>query len=294
MAAGMGSRFGGLKQITPVDDRGQLLIDYAMYDARLAGFEDIVFIIKHSIEQDFMSVVGDRMKKQLNVSIVFQELEKLPPGYSVPEGRIKPWGTSHAILCAKDVLDSPFAIVNADDFYGRDAIVKIYDFLENQTDTAAHAMIGYSLESTVTSSGFVARGECHVENGFLTHITERSKIRKCDGGAEYTEDGEVFTFLPGSTIVSMNLWGFGTSVFSSLESGFERFLDTTAKENPLKSEYFLPSGVQEMINNGDGSIAVIPTTGKWHGVTYADDLIPVKAEMKKLVDSGEYPERLWE
>jgi NDP-sugar pyrophosphorylase family protein len=293
MAAGMGSRFGGLKQITPVDDHGHSIIDYSMYDAWRAGFRKIVFIIKHQIEADFKEAVGKRMEAYFDVKYVFQEVDQLPEGFSVPEGREKPWGTGHAILCAKEAIDGPFAVLNADDYYGQTAMQTIYNYLREDHAPNEHAMVGYLVRNTVTESGSVARGVCEVENGYLKNITERTQIYKRGEDAAYTEDGENFVHLPGDTVVSMNLWGFSRQMLDQFTGRFPAFLDENLPKDPLKCEYYLPTVANAQIQEGLGRIRVLETREAWYGVTYREDLASVQAAVAAMKAQGLYPEQLW-
>lgn len=299
MAAGMGSRYGGLKQIDPVGGNGQLIIDYSIFDARRAGFETVVFIIKHEIEDSFKEAIGNRLSSVMNVKYAFQQLDILPQGYAVPEGRTKPWGTSHAILSAKNVIDGPFAVINADDYYGPEAFQIIYDYLSKNTDQDGvyeYAMVGYMLENTVTEHGSVARGVC-VKNaeGYLDSVTERTRIEKTTTGARFTEDdGKSWENLPGDTVVSMNLWGFTHSFLGETEARFAAFLDGALKTNPLKSEYFLPSVVSQLIAEGKAQVKVLESRDKWYGVTYQEDKPVVVAAIAAKTAEGTYPDNLWE
>lgn len=293
MAAGMGSRFGGLKQITPVDDQGHSIIDYSLYDAWKAGFRKVVFIIKHAIEEDFKNAVGTRMEQYFDVRYVFQEVDKLPEGFSVPEGRTKPWGTAHAIACAKDAIDGPFAVLNADDYYGANAIKTIYDFLKEERQPSEHAMVGYLVRNTVTENGYVSRGVCTVEDGLLKTVTERTHIEKRGNGAAYTEDGEHYVDLPGDTVVSMNLWGFQQELLEQFVGGFPAFLEENLPKNPLKCEYFLPSVANAQIQKGLGTVRVLPTEDVWYGVTYSEDLQSIKNAIRAMKEQKLYPEELW-
>ena len=293
MAAGMGSRFGGLKQITPVDDQGHSIIDYSLYDAWKAGFRKVVFIIKHAIEEDFKNAVGTRMEQYFDVRYVFQEVDKLPEGFSVPEGRTKPWGTAHAIACAKDAIDGPFAVLNADDYYGANAIKTIYDFLKEERQPSEHAMVGYLVRNTVTENGYVSRGVCTVEDGLLKTVTERTHIEKRGNGAAYTEDGEHYVDLPGDTVVSMNLWGFQQELLEQFVGGFPAFSEENLPKNPLKCEYFLPSVANAQIQKGLGTVRVLPTEDVWYGVTYSEDLQSVKNAIRAMKEQKLYPEELW-
>lgn len=294
MAAGMGSRFGGLKQITPVDEQGHIMMDFSLYDARQAGFKTVVFIIKEAIAENFKERIGNRMEPWFDVRYAYQEVDKLPEGYSVPEGRVKPWGTAHAIACAKDVIDGPFAVINADDFYGRASFQAIYDFLKKECAPDKQAMVGYRLENTVTENGHVARGVCQVENGYLVDITERTHIEKLAEGIAYTEDGEHFLPLAGDTLVSMNLWGFHESMMEEFTGRFAAFLDENLTKNPLKCEYYLPSVANAQIQEHRGVIRVLPTTASWHGVTYREDLQSVWDAIAQMKAEGIYPVLLWE
>lgn len=293
MAAGMGSRFGGLKQIAPVDEQGHIIIDFSLYDAWRAGFRDLVFIIKPEMEDSFREVIGDRMKKYFNITYVHQTIDKLPAGYSIPDGREKPWGTGHAILCCKDVVDGPFTVINADDFYGPTAFFAIYDYLQNNQDDSQYAMVGYRVRNTVTEHGSVARGVCEVENGLLSGVTERTQIYKNGLDAKYTEDGETFVDLPGDTIVSMNFWGFTPKMLHELDDRFAAFLDDALANNPLKSEYFLPSVVNDQLQIGTATVRVLPCEETWFGVTYREDLESVKDAICEMKRRGIYDKNLW-
>ena len=299
MAAGMGSRYGGLKQIDPVGNHGQLIIDYSIYDAKRAGFDTVVFVIKHEIEADFKAAIGDRLSKIINVKYAFQELTDLPEGYTVPEGRVKPFGTAHAILAARNVVDGPFAVVNADDYYGPEGFKAIYDYLSQNPDSAdcyEYAMVGYHLRSTITENGSVARGVCEEdENGYLARVTERTCIEKDGDDARYTEDGgKTWIALPGETIVSLNLWGLTRSFIDEAEKRFPAFLDKTIAENPLKGEFFLPSVISELIGEGKARAKVLRSADKWYGVTYQADKPVVVAAIAEKTASGLYPDNLWE
>ena len=293
MAAGMGSRFGGLKQIEPVDDQGHIIIDFSLFDAWRAGFRDLVFIIKPEMEESFRKVIGNRMEPYFNITYVYQTIDNLPAGYSVPKGRAKPWGTGHAVLCCKDVVDGPFTVINADDFYGPSAFAAIYNYLANNSDDAQYAMVGYRVRNTVTENGSVARGVCEVENGLLTGVTERTKIFKDGNDAKYTEDGETFVALPGDTIVSMNFWGFTPKMLRELDVRFAAFLDNALISNPLKGEYFLPSVVNDQLKTGTASVRVLPCEETWYGVTYREDLASVKDAIAGMKKQGIYSENLW-
>lgn len=294
MAAGMGSRFGGLKQITPVDDQGHIIMDFSLYDARRAGFRKVVFIIKEAIAETFRKNIGDRMEPFFDVRYAYQELDRLPEGFTVPEGRVKPWGTAHAIACAASVIDGPFAVINADDFYGRTSFQAIYDFLISEAAPDRQAMVGYRLKNTVTENGHVARGCCQVRDGLLVDITERTHIEQRPDGIVYTEDGENFHPIDGDTLVSMNLWGFHREMMDQFTGRFAAFLEENLPRNPLKCEYYLPSVANAQIQEGLGTIRVLPTTECWHGVTYREDLQSVWDAVARMKAEGIYPQRLWE
>ncbi len=292
LAAGMGSRFGGLKQITPVDEHGHAIIDFSLFDAYRAGFRRVAFIIKHEIEADFKAVVGRRAEKYFDVRYVYQQIENLPEGYSVPEGRTKPWGTGHAVLCAAQAVDGPFAVINADDFYGRTAYTALYDYLTGERPENEHAMVAYQLKKTVTESGSVARGICRVEDGFLTDVVERTRIEKRGSNAAYTEDGENWLPLSGELPVSMNCWAFSHSMMDELIKRFPAWLDENVPKNPMKCEYFLPSVANALIKDGEGSVRVLNCHETWYGVTYKEDLQSFKDAMKRMRTEGIYPEAL--
>ena len=292
LAAGMGSRFGGLKQITAVDDFGHAIIDFSMYDAYRAGFRKVVFIIKREIEENFKEFVGKRAEKHFDVKYVFQQTDMLPAGYTLPADRVKPWGTAHAVLCAKDAVDGPFAVINADDFYGPTAYSAIYDYLVSDHPETEHAMVAYLLRNTVTENGSVARGLCEVENGFLSDVVERTKIFKKGEDGEYTEDGETFIPVSGETPVSMNFWGFNECFMDQLEKRFPKWLDRTLTTNPVKGEYFLPFVADAMIKEGEGKIKVLNCHEAWHGITYKEDMAGVVSSIAKMRSEGLYPEAL--
>ena len=299
MAAGMGSRYGGLKQLDPVGNHGQLIIDYSIYDARRAGFETVVFVIKRELEEAFKAGIGDRLSKVIDVRYAFQELSDLPEGYSVPDGGVKPWGTCHAILAARDVVDGPFAVVNADDYYGPEGFREIYDYLAANPDRPGcyeFAMVGYRLGNTVTENGSVARGICEEdEHNFLVRVTERTRIEAEGADARFTEDGgETWTHLSGDTVVSMNLWGFTRSFMDEARARFPAFLDKTLAENPLKGEYFLPSVVTQLLDEHKARVKVLRSADKWYGVTYREDRPVVLRAIADMTASGLYPDNLWE
>ncbi len=299
LAAGMGSRYGGLKQIDPVGSQGEAILDYSLFDAHRAGFETAVIIIKDAIRKDFMDTVGKRLEKcPMEIRYAYQELDKLPAGYTVPEGRTKPWGTSHAVLCARNEIDgAPFAVINADDYYGASAFKVIYDFLVNNEDGEkySYCMVGYELGKTVTDNGSVARGVCETdENGYLTEVTERTKIEKYEGGIHFTEDdGATWTDVAADTTVSMNMWGYTASFIDEVEARFPAFLDKVLGKNPGKAEFFLPSTVSELLGENKATVKVLHSADKWFGVTYAADKPVVVAALKDMTNEGKYPNGLW-
>ena len=295
MAAGMGSRYGGLKQIDPVGNCGEAILDYSLYDAHEAGFETAVIVIKEAIKKDFMDTVGKRLQNApIEIRYAYQELDMLPDGYSVPEGRTKPWGTCHAVLCAKAAVDgAPFAVINADDYYGKSAFQVIYNYLSTAKDGEKYdyCMVGYELGKTVTEHGSVARGVCETdENGCLVAVTERIKIEKYAGGIHYTEDdGATWTYLSDMTTVSMNMWGFTSTFMDEIEAGFPAFLDKAFASGNLKAEYFLPGMVSKLLSDGKASVKVLTSPDKWYGVTYAADKPMVVAALKGMGEQGLYP-----
>lgn len=292
MAAGLGSRFGGCKQITPVDDAGHVIIDYSIYDAVRAGFGKIVCIIKPEMEDDFRRAIGDRIASKVQLEYAYQTLDQLPEGYTVPEGRVKPWGTGHAILCAKKVIDGAFAVINADDFYGAGAFEVAAKFLSASHAENEHAMVAYRVENTLTENGSVSRGVCSVADGKLTGVTERTRIVPREGGAAFIEDDKE-TFLPAGTLVSMNLWAFQHSMLDELETRFGRYLDVNLPVNPMKCEYFLPLVPNALIQEGKGSVEVLETNERWFGVTYHEDLKTTQDLIAKMRAEGKYPRELW-
>lgn len=298
MAAGMGSRYGGLKQIDPVDREGHIIMDFSIFDAKRAGFEKVVFIIKRENEKDFKEAVGHRMEQVMDVVYVFQDIDKIPEGFQVPEGRVKPWGTAHAVLCAMDEVDGPFAVINADDYYGRHAFQVIYDYLTTHEDDEKYryTMVGYRLKNTVTDNGHVSRGVCELDpEKHLVAINERTRIEKRDGGIAYSEDdGETWISLDPDTLVSMNMWGFTQSMMEEIRRGFPGFLEKGLSENPMKCEYYLPSVVSGLLAEDRASVTVLESEDKWYGVTYKEDKPVVVEVIQSLKDAGIYPQDLWE
>jgi hypothetical protein len=297
MAAGMGSRYGGLKQIDPIDPDGHIIMDFSIYDAVRAGFEKVVFIIKKENEADFRESIGNRIEQQIQVEYVFQDLRNIPDGFTVPEGRVKPWGTGHAVLSALPVIDGPFAVINADDYYGQQAFQMIYDFLTTHSDEEKYqyTMVGYLLENTLTENGHVARGICEMDAaGKLTGIHERTRIEKRADGPAYTEDdGATWTKVSGDAVVSMNMWGFSASMLTELKNRFAAFLRESLPVNPLKCEYFLPFVVDELIGEGKAEVTVLKSRDRWYGVTYKEDKPMVVQAIQNLKDEGKYPQHLW-
>ena len=295
MAAGMGSRYGGLKQIDPVGKHGEIIMDYSLFDAMEAGFTKVVFIINRRIEQDFYEVVGRRVEKHMEVHYVFQGLDsKLPAGFSVPEGRVKPWGTSHAILCCQDVVHEPFAAINADDYYGKHAFSVLYDYLKNAADKDVYdySMVGYLAKNTLTENGHVARGVCEVdEQGRLVDIVERLQIYKTPEGPAYTlDEGKTLHHFPGDTLVSMNFFGFTPSIFTELERRFPLFLEEAMKSNPLKGEFLIPNEAGRLVREGKAHMRVLSSPDRWYGVTYKEDKPVVMEALRKMTDEGLYPD----
>ena len=272
MAAGLGSRFGGLKQIEPVGDRGEIIMDYSLYDARRAGFRKVIFVVKKENEADLRAKVEPHIAGRMEAVFARQELEDLPEGFSVPEGRVKPWGTAHAVRSCRGVVNEPFAVINADDFYGPTAFAALYDFLTSDRPETENAMVGYRLRNTVTENGSVARGICEESDGYMTSITERTRVEKRGDGAAFTEDGENWTELPGSTLVSMNFWGF----------------------HRLKAEYFLPAVADAEMREHGVRVRLLPCEETWYGVTYREDLPSVREALAELKRKGVYPPCLWE
>ena len=298
MAAGMGSRYGGLKQIDPVDEHGHIIIDFSLYDAMRAGFERAIFIIKKENEQAFKEVIGDRVSKHMEVKFVFQDLKDVPEGFEIPEGRVKPWGTAHAIYSCRDVIDAPFAVINADDYYGVEAFKVIYDYLVSHSDDEKYryAMVGYRLGNTLTEFGSVARGVCVTsEDGYLLGVDEKTNIIKTETGAAFSEDGgETYTEISPDTPVSMNMWGFYPSIIKEFGIALDDFFANKVALNPLKSECFIPIEVDNLLKKDKATVKVLSSKDKWFGVTYKEDKPFVQASVKALKENGVYPEKLWE
>ena len=297
LAAGMGSRYGGLKQIDPVGPNNSIIIDYSVYDAVKAGFNKIVFIIKKENLELFKEVIGDNVAKHVKVEYVFQSTDVLPEGFTAPEDRVKPWGTAHALYCCKGVVNEPFVVINSDDFYGSGAFSRLSKWIDETEFTTApykFAMAGYYLKNTLTDNGTVSRGVCEVnENGKLVDVVERTKIQRVNGVVSYTEDGEEWFELPEEAFASMNCWCFMPELIDEIEKYFIEFLSTEVKENPLKSEFYIPLLVRDMLVAKKCTVDVIETDDKWFGVTYKEDKPDVVKSITALVNEGKYPEKLW-
>lgn len=297
MAAGMGSRYGGLKQIDPVDEQGHIIMDFSLYDAVKAGFEKVIFVIKRENEEDFKEVIGRRIAGVMQTEYAFQDILDIPEGFEVPEGRQKPWGTGHAVRSCRELVDGPFVVINADDYYGKSAFSQIYDYLAAHGDGEKmdYAMVGYVLENTLTENGHVARGVCTTDaSGHLTGITERTHIERRGEETAYTEDeGKTWHTIPEGSTVSMNLWGFTESFMKELEKGFVPFLEKNIGVNPLKCEYFLPSVVNSLIEEDRAQVTVLKSYDRWYGVTYKEDKQTVMDAIRKMKEEGLYPKKLW-
>ncbi len=297
MAAGMGSRYGGLKQIDPMDSYGNIIMDFSIYDARRAGFEKVIFVIKKEDEEDFMAAIGSRVSRYIDVDFAYQDICALPEGYAVPEGRVKPWGTGQAMMACAGLIDGPFATINADDYYGSHAFQTIYDYLAaNGTEKGSCAMVGYILKNTLSDNGYVSRGVCATdENHHLTGIDERKKIIRTKDGAAYTmDDGLTWHSLSPDSVVSMNMWGFNPDILDALAEGFPKFLDDNLTVNPLKCEYLLPTKIGEILHEGRLTVNVLQSMDRWYGVTYREDKQEVVKAIQDMKDAGLYPQRLWE
>lgn len=296
MAAGIGSRYGGLKQIEPIGLSGEIILDYSMHDAKQAGFTKVAFVINKEIEEDFRLCIDKAIDQHFEIVYVFQEIEDLPEGYSVPRNRRKPWGTAHAVLSCRDVIDTPFAVINADDFYGRKSFQILCDHLRTVQESEGifdFCMVGYSLENTLTEHGYVARGVCKVDQaGNLVEVIERTRIEKINNVVKYSEDGETWAEIPGDSVVSMNMWGFTPQVFDELEDNFLKFLSEN-RNNLVNAEYFLPDVINQLLLEKKATVGVLPTPERWFGITYQADKLRVREAIKKLISKGVYPEDLW-
>ncbi|MBQ7850888.1 MAG: nucleotidyltransferase [Clostridia bacterium] len=296
LAAGMGSRYGGLKQMDPVGPSGEAILDYSVFDAKRAGFKRVLFLIKHEIEADFKALIGSHIEPHMDVMYGYQQLDMIPEGCTIPEGRVKPFGTGHAVLCCADLIDAPFLVINADDYYGVDAYRQAYETLCSleDDDKARYFMVGYELRNTLTENGSVARGVCSVdEEGYLTTVTERTHIiGSCDGPL-YTDDGETYHRLPADAPVSMNMFGFTPSLIAEMKRTFPTFLREVVPANPMKAEYFLPGVVNAMLTAGTATCRVLTCADRWYGVTYREDKPTVTAALQRMADEGLYPTPLW-
>ena len=305
MAAGMGSRFGGLKQIEPVSGKDEIILDFSLFDALRAGFEKAVIIIKRENEADFRRLLDQKAGRHMNIEYAYQDINDIPEGFEVPGDRAKPWGTAHAVLAARHAVDENFAVINSDDYYGPEAFRLIYEFLENSEDSASedkpeevvynYCMVGYEVQNTLTENGHVSRGVCtETPDGYLEDIVERTRIMHHEGGIAFTEDeGETWTKVPEGTTVSMNFWGFTPSILKSMEAGLPAFLEETLANNPQKGEYLLPKCVDELVKTGKARVKVLKSHDRWYGVTYKEDKESVIAALQSLKDQGLYPQELW-
>ncbi len=297
MAAGMGSRYGGLKQVAPVGPNGECIMEYSVYDALRAGFFQVVFVIKKEMEEAFRTKIGKKIEKVTDVGYVFQDIDDLPGGLKAPAGREKPWGTAHAVYCCRNVVKTPFAVVNADDFYGRTSFKMLCDYLSNPQNTNGlynFCMIGYRLENTLTEHGHVARGICRINAaGYLEKVEERTKIQRFGESIRYTEDGEKWVEIPADSIVSMNMWGLTPELFGEIEAGFFRFFARN-RENILSAEYFLPVVIDALIAEKKACVKVFVSNEQWYGMTYKEDRPLVQEAIAGLIREKIYPENLWE
>lgn len=298
LAAGMGSRYGGLKQIDPIDEQGHKIIDFSIYDAMHAGFGKVVFIIKKELEGDFRSCVGDAVSAHIPVEYVYQELTDVPEGFIMPEGRIKPWGTTHALMCCRDVVKEPFAVINADDYYGKSAYTTLVQYLaspDKRGDKPGYAMVGYQLKNTLTDKGSVARGCCMTDReGYLTEIVERTRIIKTEEGAAYTEDdGVTYTKLDMDTLVSMNMWALFPEIFEQFDTALKRFFREEVAKNPMKAECLIPTEMGRLLEADQATVKVLSSADRWFGVTYQEDRPMVRDSIRELKDRGVYPGKLW-
>ena len=296
MAAGIGSRYGGLKQVDPIGPNGEIIIDYSIFDALRAGFGKVVFVIRKDIEEAFREKIGSKIDQRVETAYIFQDVKDVPPGVSIPPERSKPWGTAHAVLSCKNVVSTPFAVINADDFYGRQPFDDMAAYLRQAQDGPNgydYSMAGYILSNTLSEFGSVARGVCSIDaNGCLVEVNERTKIERDGLAARYSEDGEHWIHLAGDSIVSMNFWGFTPSFFGEVEAGFPRFFERSAA-NLLKAEFFLPDMVNSLLQAGKASVRVLPVKERWFGVTNKADRAYVQAALRELVEDGVYPSDLW-
>lgn len=293
LAAGMGSRYGGLKQIDTVGSNGESIIDFSIYDAIEAGFKKLFLIIRREHQEAFEEALGKKIRPFIEVEYCFQDLTDIPSEFTVPEGREKPWGTTHALLAIRDKIDAPFMIINADDYYGKDSFKKMYEYLTTKITDQDFSMVGYVLENTLTDHGTVTRAICEVADGCLSKIVERSSIARKDGKTQYTEDGENWVSIPEGSLVSMNYWGFTPKVIEYCEQIFTDFLRTELAKNPMKCEHVIPTAVSEMIKTPDVKVHMLSSTDKWFGVTYREDKPFVVETLEQYKKDGKYPQDLW-
>lgn len=294
LAAGMGSRYGGLKQIDKIGPNGEIILELSIYDAIKAGFDEVVFIIKHSIEKEFKEAIGNKISEQITVKYVYQDLEKIPEGCTIPEGREKPWGTGHALLCCEEILDNPFCVINSDDYYGQEAFHKIHEFLVNNNDDNDYAMVAYKLANTMSENGSVARGVCEAQNSKLQSVTEYTCIEKHGDKIEYSLDGgNTWSEVDENSLVSLNFWGFKPSFIKKMKNDFVEFFKEEVPVNTLKAEFFIPKEVDKMIKSKEVQVEVLESDDRWYGVTYQEDKPKVKEGIQKLIEAGKYEVPLW-
>lgn len=297
MAAGMGSRYGGLKQVDKITEAGEIILDFSLYDAMMAGFSRAIFIIREEHRELFRELVDERAGRFMDIEYAYQKLDDIPEGFKIPECREKPWGTGHAVLSCRNLINGPFAVINADDYYGPGSFASVYEYLSENKDSDKYAfcMAGYQLKNTVTENGHVSRGVCEIDNrGFLNQVTERTKIMKTPDGIAYTEDdGATWNKLDPDTVVSMNFWGFSASMMDEMQLEFPRALEKIMKENPLKGEYYLPFAADRLVQEGKAEVKVMTSPDKWYGVTYKEDKEDVQNALQAMKDKGMYPEKLW-
>lgn len=293
MAAGMGSRYGGLKQIDKITEEGEILLDFSLYDAKRAGFDRAVFVIREEHRDLFEEILENGAARHMEIDYAYQKLEDIPEGFSIPQGRKKPWGTAHAVWSARDLIDGPFAIVNGDDYYGPEAFKTMYEFLAKQEKPGDFAMVAYELKNTITENGHVSRGVCRLENGYLADIVERSKIMRLDGQIAYEDQGASWQPLAEDTPVSMNLWGYSPLILEEIGRRFPAFMEEALREDPLKAEYLIPKITDDLIKEGLATCKVLQTGDKWYGMTYPEDKAMVQEALKAKKQQGQYPEKLW-
>ena len=297
MAAGMGSRYGGLKQVDRITEAGEIILDFSLYDAMMAGFSRAVFIIREEHRELFRELVDERAGRFMDIEYAYQKLDDIPEGFEIPEGREKPWGTGHAVLSCRNLIKGPFAVINADDYYGPGSFASVYEYLSENRDDDKYSfcMAGYQLKNTVTENGHVSRGVCETDDkGFLRKVTERTKIMKDSGTIAYTEDdGSTWVTLDPDTVVSMNFWGFSAAMMDEMKQELPHELEKILETNPLKGEYYLPFAADRLVQEGKARVKVITSPDKWYGVTYKEDKEDVQNALQAMKDKGMYPEKLW-